>query len=141
MISKCHFKRMYLKLPEDVGLANLYLEEDQTIWFLLWILRKCGCDRYLSQMILEVPFQINEIYISDRIFREYIVKYNMKHGVERVFYLTGGLHSEDYWKDGVKHGNIRYFEPNGKIRLKCEIKNGLIDGKKKVWLDTRRMHC
>ena len=74
---------MSLKLPKNTSLQDLYLEEDQTIWFLIWILKKSSpCDQYISQMILESPFQV----IQDKYWgypRQYILKNGQPHGLKR----------------------------------------------------------
>ena len=46
-----------------MSLVDFY--PDQNLWFLIWILRKCGCDQYLRQkIILEKSLKEVVIYVD-----------------------------------------------------------------------------
>ena len=123
---------MYLKLPKNVSLENLYLEEDQTIWFLIWILRKSGCDRYVSEIILEYPFQV----IQDNCwgyFRQYIRKNRHPHGLEREWYSNGQLMRERHFKNGQLRDLARGWYINGHKMYEENWKNDKRDGLKRRW--------
>ena len=115
---------MSLKLPKNTSLQDLYLEDDQTIWFLICILKQSGpCDRYISQMILESPFQV----IQDPHFwgnpRQYILKNGKPHGLERAWYRNGQLRYECHWKNGKRHGSQRELYRNGQLWYEDHWKN------------------
>ena len=86
---------MSLKLLKNTSLQDLYLEEDQTIWFLIWILKKAmPCDRYISQMILEYPFQVTQGNDVWGYPIQYIRKNGQPHGMARCWYKNGQLKYE-----------------------------------------------
>ena len=116
---------MYLQLSNNISLADLYLEDNQTIWFLIWILKKAmPCDRYLSEIILETPFQV----IQDKHFygypRQYIQKNKKNHGLDRGWFLNGQLEWEQHWINGQKNGASREWDENGQLILEQHWING-----------------
>ena len=125
---------MYLQLPNNISLADLYLEDNQTIWFLIWILKKAmPCDRYLSEIILETPFQV----IQDKHFygypRQYIQKNKKNHGLDRGWFLNGQLSEERHWKNGQKDGLESWWHHNSQLRWQRHWKNGQQDGLNRGW--------
>ena len=127
-------KNMSLKLPKNISFQDLYLEDDQTIWFLIWILKQSSpCDRYLSQMILEFPFQViqNIDYLGYP--REYILKNGQEHGMIRGWYENGQLWYEKYWKNGQRHGLSRWWYHNGQLWREENWKNYQRHGLERWW--------
>ena len=124
---------MSLKLPKNTSLQDLYLEEDQTIWFLVWILKQSSpCDRYISQMILESPFQVirNKYWIYPI---QYILKNGQSHGLERVWYHNGQLGYEYHWVNGRRYGLHREWYDNGKLKYESHWENGGKHGLDRGW--------
>ena len=130
---------MSLKLPKNTSLQDLYLEEDQTIWFLIWILKKAmPCDRYISEIILETPFRV----IRDKksgIPRQYILKNGRQHGPDRWWYENRQLRYEMNWKNGEKHGQDRWWYMNGQVWYEWNWKNGQRHGLARGWYDTGQL--
>ena len=124
---------MYLKLPKNISFQDLYLEEDQTIWFLIWILKKAmPCDRYLSEILLEIPFQV----VQDKYWgnpRQYILKNGQQYGRERVWYESGKLRYEQNWKNLQKNGRQRVWHENGQLRREKYWQNGQQHGPQRGW--------
>ena len=131
---------MSLKLPKNTSLKDLYLEEDQTICFLIWILKQSSpCDQYISQMILEYPFQviINSNGYGDPI--KYILKNGQKHGLNRRWHENGQLMYECPWKNGQKHGCDRAWYQNGQLKYEGTWKNGQEHGKIRWWSENGQL--
>ena len=124
---------MYLQLPNNIRLADLYLEDDQTIWFLIWILRKSGCDRYVGEIILEAPFQVFKETYNYKNSIVWIEKNKKKHGPERGWRSNAQLHWERHWKNGQKDGLSRGWYQNGQLSLECHWKNGRKHGLDRGW--------
>ena len=124
---------MYLQLPNNIRLADLYLEDDQTIWFLIWILRKSGCDRYVGEIILEAPFQIIKDLDEETDLIVWIEKNKKIHGPERWWYDNDQLCYEQHWKNGQHHGLRRGWYVNGKLWIEAHWKNGQLDGPDRTW--------
>ena len=123
---------MILKLPKNISLQDLYMEEDQTIWFLIWILKQYSpCDQYISQMILESPFQVIQTYLEWP--RQYIQKNGELHGLSRRWYQNGQLWYEYYWKNGEQHGPDRGWYQNGQLWYEENWKNGRRHGLERAW--------
>ena len=116
-------RNMSLKLLKNTSLQDLYLEDNQTIWFLIWILKQSSpCDRYISQMILELPFQV----IKDKYYRwpiKYIWKNGERHGPSREWYENGQLYYEHHWKNGEGHGPSRMWYSNSQLRYEHHWEN------------------
>ena len=126
-------KIMSLKLPKNTSLQDLYLEEDQTIWFLIWVLKQSSpCDQYISEMILESPFQVRQnTWVGYP--RKYILKNGKKHGMERGWWENGQLRYESYWKNWEKHGMARGWYQNGQFRYEYHLENGQRHGPARGW--------
>ena len=131
---------MYLKLPKNTSLQDLYLEDDQTIWFLIWILKKSmPCDRYLSEIILETPFQVIQDIDEFGYPRQYILKNGQLHGLKRRWYHTGQLSYEGNWKNGQRHGLARGWYDTGQLRQETHWKNGEPHGLSCEWYHTGQL--
>ena len=130
---------MSLKLPKNTSLKNLYLEDDQTIWFLIWILKQSSpCDQYISQMILESPFQV--IQDIDGIYsRQYILKNWKKHCRQRAWYESGQLWYEQNWKNGLLYGLARGWHQNGQLHYEENWKNNRKHGLHRGWYNNGQL--
>ena len=134
---------MSLKLPKNTSLQDLYLEEDQTIWFLIWILKKSSpCDQYISQMILESSFQVIQDIDYIGYPRKYIRKNGIRHGLnrmwyhhglDRMWYHNGQLRIEIHWKNGRTHGSYREWYGSGQLRFEYHCVNGILHGPEHEW--------
>ena len=129
---------MSLKLLKNTSLQDLYLEDNQTIWFLIWILKKAGpCDRYISQMILETPFQVIQKTYENGDSKQYIQKNGQEHGQEHglacAWYDDGQLWYEKYWKNGQQHGLARGWYESGQLWREENWKNGQRNGLARGW--------
>ena len=125
---------MSLKLPKNTSLQDLYLEDDQTIWFLVWILKQSSpCDQYISQMILESPFQVIQDINLLGWPRQYIRKNGKLHGLSHGWYRSGQLRIETHWKNGGKHGLDRGWYENDQLWYEKYWKNGGPDGPSRAW--------
>ena len=126
-------RNMSLKLPKNTSLQDLYLEDDQTIWFMIWILKQYSpCDRYVSQMILETPFQvIQDTYFANPI--QYIRKNGQRCGVARGWLWDGQLWFEKNWKNGQQHGPERVWHQNGQLIQETNWKSGQKHGLARGW--------
>ena len=109
------------------------MEDDQTIWFLIWILKKAmPCDQYISQMILESPFQvIQDTFIEYSI--KYILKNGQRHGLSRGQNENGQLEYEGYWKNEQLHGPSRGWYENGQLEYEHHWKNEELHGLSLEW--------
>ena len=133
---------MSLKLLKNTSLQDLYLEEDQTIWFLIWILKQSSpCDRYISQMILESPFQVIQNSNPDGYGdpRQYILKSGQQHGKGRVWYGNGQLKYEHNLENGQQHGRQRNWYQNGQLKYEGTWKNGQEHGKIRWWSENGQL--
>jgi len=146
------------KLPQGSTLESLYQINNQSIWFLIWILKKNRFWSDLIKEVLEQPFAVKRAYLrSGRIYFLKTHKNNEDHGFYRGWYENGQLEWERYWKngiqDGIQHGwysngqrswEYRYKDslPNGFVRKWCEngqlyreehLKDGKLDGIQRGW--------
>ena len=129
-----------LPLLKNTSLQDLYLEEDQTIWFLIWILKKAmPCDRYISQMILESPFQV----IQDNNWlgypRQYILKNGQRHGQKRGWDVSGKFRYEQNWKNGLLYGLARGWHQNGQLHYEENWKNNRKHGLHRGWYNNGQL--
>ena len=133
-------RNMSLKLPKNTSLQDLYLEDDQTIWFLIWILKQfMPCDRYISEMILESPFQVIQ---GKNILggpSKYALKNGQRHGLDRLWHLNGQLWHESYWKNGQEHGLSREWYSNGQLDHEHYWKNGERHGLSRGWYQNGKL--
>jgi len=53
-----------LKLPQGINLESLYQLSNQSIWFLIWILKKNRFWLDLTREVLEAPFTAERVYWS-----------------------------------------------------------------------------
>ena len=131
---------MSLKLLKNTSLQDLYLEDDQIIWFLIWILKQSSpCDRYISEMILESPFQvIQENYWRNP--RQYIRKNGQPHGLDRGWFQNSQLWFERNWKNGEPHGLTRGWYWNGQLSYELNWKNGKYHGLERDWYASGQLY-
>jgi len=124
-----------LQLPRGNTLEILYQINDQSIWFLIWILKKIRFWPDLTKETLEIPFIVkrNYYWTSDRIKFLFIWKNNIKHGISYDWYENGQLMYENSWKDNRLNGiSYRWYE-SGQLQLKECFKNGKYDGINRGW--------
>jgi len=98
-----------LQLPRGTTLKSLYQINNQSIWFLTWILKKVRFWPDLAKVVLEEPFTVKrEYWPTNRL--KYIVteKNNLKHGFLREWYKNGQLRGEYYLKNDMPHGLWKY---------------------------------
>ena len=105
-------------LDEKMSIFNLTKLE-----FLIWTLKKCNCDNYLVQMILEMSLKwyqqpinqggiletISYMYCNKRIFVPSLTIY-------RRFYNNRQIEEERYFERGFSRGSHRLWYPNGSSR-------------------------
>ena len=111
---------MSLRLPKNITLESLYQTKNQSMWFLVWILKKERFWPDLTREVLEAPFTLRRItwFISNQIKSLKIFKNNRLRGIEREWHKNGTLEIETNWKDGTKNGRCRIWYDNG--QLNCE---------------------
>jgi len=105
-----------LQLPRKITLESMYKINDQSIWFLIWILKKENFWKDLTKEVLEEPFVMKrEYFLSGQIKFIYIMKNDRQHGIERDWSESGQLWYEGHWKDGKRDGIHRGWYENGKL--------------------------
>jgi len=90
-------------LPKGITLESLYQISDQSIWFLIWILKQNGFWKDLIKEVLEEPFVVERLYFHisfDQIYYLRINKNNRVYGISRTWRENGQLEAEFHWKDG-----------------------------------------
>jgi len=106
------------KLPGKFSLESLYQINDQSIWFLIWILKKERFWKDLTKEVLEEPFVMKrEYWLGGQIQFIYIMKNDRQHGITRSWYENGQLYWEHHWKDGNQNGIQRCWRENGQLYL------------------------
>jgi len=114
------------KLPGKISLESLYQINDQSIWFLIWILKKEKFWKDLTKEVLEEPFVIKrEYWLGGQIKFMYITKNNSIHGIQRGLYKSGQLGWEQHWKDGKQDGIECSWYENGKLWWEQHWKDGI----------------
>jgi len=111
-----------------VPLINLYhIENDvlnQNIWFLIWILKKCGCYPNIIR-ILEAPFAVViETNSLGQIKRYIFTKNNQPHGPSKSLRIYGAVFIN--WKNGLKHGRAISVDINGGTREESYWQNDIL---------------
>src|SRR3989304_2764856 len=110
--------RCNLPLNESTHINFQYLYPDQNLAFLCWILKRSGCDHYLSRMILKIPFKSLKSKNPDNSISKWIEKNEQAHGVYRSWHPHGQLRIESFWKNGLKHGLFSQWYNDGRPRYK-----------------------
>jgi len=127
-----------LQLPIGVTLESLYKINPQSIWFLIWILKKVRFWPDLIKETLERPFAVKKSNPSDNyIYFFSVVKNNLKHGVHRTFFknpqLGWQLLYESYWKNKQQHGITRTWHKNAQLKSENRFKNYIRHGIARCW--------
>ena len=105
-----------LELPGGTTLESLYQINDQSIWFLIWILKKMRFWSDLIKETLEAPFEVErDYYTSGQIIYFNLLKNNKLHGIDRTWHPNRQIWLEYHWKDGKKDGMIRKWYDNGQL--------------------------
>lgn len=75
------------------------------------------------------------IYNSEKYRLEYRVRFDLKDGIYKLFYIkTGYIKKECSFKNDVKDGLYREWYPNSEnIKIECSYKNGLLNGLYREW--------
>jgi len=125
IIIKHQTNNMVLLLPSGITLESLYQISNQSIWFLIWILKKNRFWPDLNRDALEAPFTVYRHYWKNGQMHTIAIRKNIKYySVYRGWYKNGQLEWEDHWKDGQRHGIDRWWNIDGKI-TKSHWKNGI----------------
>ena len=107
---------IFWKLPKGITLESLYQISEQSIWFLIWILKKNRFWSDLTRKALEEPFMVERDYSPNgQIHHLVIIKNYLGHGVYRSWYENGQISMEDHWKDGKLYGSERGWSSNGQL--------------------------
>ena len=130
---------MTLKWPNT--LESLYQISDQSIWFLIWILKKERFWKDLTREALEIPFTaIREYYwLNDQIKYIVIHKNYRNHGIYLEVYENGQLKCEDHWKDGKRNGIYNFWYKNGQLRWEHHWKDGKQNGIQRSWYENGQL--
>jgi len=132
--------RNTLQLPE-FSLKSLYQINNQSIWFLIWILKKERFWKDLTKEVLEEPFVMKrEYWLGCQIKFVYTTKNNNIHGIFRSWYESGQLWHEGHWKDGKKDGIFRRWYENGQLSWEDHWKDGKRDGNRRRWYESGHLH-
>jgi len=129
------------KLPGEITLESLYQINDQSIWFLIWILKKERFWKDLTKEVLEIPFTIiRDYWLNGQIHRITTMKNDKYHSIYRSWYETGQLYSEQHWKDGKKDGIHRSWYENGQLCWEQHWKDGKRDGIHRGWYENGQLY-
>jgi len=129
------------KMPGKFSLETLYQINDQSIWFLIWILKKERFWKDLTKEVLEEPFVIKrEYFLSGQIKFINTMKNYRTHGIERCWYKSGQLWYEGHWKDRKKDGNHHRWYENGQLHWEKHWKDGKQDGIYRGWHENGQLY-
>ena len=131
---------MALQLPHGITLESLYQINDQSIWFLIWILKKERFWLDLNREVLEIPFTVKKnYYFNGQIMYLKTQKNNIYHGIIRYWCGNGQLSFEEYWKNGKLDGINRGWSKNGQLRSEYYLKDGERDGIDLGWYESGQL--
>ena len=120
---------MVLELPGGTTLESLYQINDQSIWFLIWILKKEKFWSDLTREVLEIPFMvIRHYFLHGPIKWINTYKNGIYHGICRGWYENGQLRLKNHCKDGKKDGIYRSWHDNGQLLWEDYWKDGIYRG-------------
>ena len=113
------------KLPKDMTYEKLYQINDQSIWFLAWVLKQRRCNPGFNQEILSTPFTVQREYrVNGQLDYLQCFKNGTKHGLSRQWDRNGQLWWEREWQNGQWHGLSRKWDRNGQLRWESDWKHG-----------------
>jgi len=122
------------KLPQGITLKSLYQINNQSVWFLTWILKKEKFWSDLIKAVLEEPFMVRRnYYTTGQIWYLEIEKNNIIHGITCEWYSNRQLRLELHWKNGKRIGIVRCWYNNGQLLQKYGLKNEEKDGIYRAW--------
>jgi len=128
------------KLPGKFSLKSLYQINNQSIWFLIWILKKERFWKDLTKEVLEEPFVMKrEYWLGGQIKFINTMKNYRTHGIERCWYENGQLRWEDHWKDGKQDGIQRGWHESGQLWWEEHWKDGKQDGIQRSWYENGQL--
>ena len=125
------------KLPQGLTYEKLYQINDQSIWFLSWVLKQRRCNPGFNQQILSAPFTVGRIYRGNGQL-DYLSSYKneQQYGLERKWqWHPNGqlLWWESHWQNGQKDGLSRGWHRNGQLESDQEWQNGQLHGLSRGW--------
>ena len=131
---------MVLQLSKNT-LASLYQINNQSIWFLAWILKQNRLWPDLTKEVLETPFTVEINYWKNgQIYYVSIKKNNKYHGISRGWHENGQLRWVKHWKDGKEDGiNCGWYE-NGQLCWEEYWKDGKEDGLECQWNENGQLY-
>jgi len=128
------------QLPQGITLESLYQINDQSVWFLIWILKKIRFWPDLTKETLEIPFMVKrEYWPSGPINHLFILKNNEFHGISCGWYENRQLKYEHSWKDDRVNGIASSWYESGQLELKECFKNGRSDGISYYWYENGQL--
>jgi len=129
-----------LQLPSGITLESLYQINNQSIWFLVWILKKEQFWSYIIREALEIPFTMKRGYLPNgqKLFLK-IKKNNRLHSFHRCWHENGQLRGEIYWKDGHQDGIDHGWYENGQLQWESHWKNGKQVGIQRHWYENGQL--
>ena len=139
--SKVLPKGISKEFPQGTTLESLYQINNQSIWFLIWILKKNRFWLDLIKEVLETPFTVKREYRPNgQIHYLVIQKNNKNHGIQRDWYSNGYLFWEKHWKDGKPDGFERGWYENKQLGSEKHWKDGKEDGIQRIWNVVGKLH-
>ena len=121
-------------LPQGITLELLYQINDQSVWFLIWILKKRKFWPDLTREVLETPFTVEKGYLpSAGIKYLFISQINKMYNIHCGWYENGQLRFKNYWKNNKSHGIQSSWYENGQLMRESSWKDGVQDGIEYFW--------
>ena len=121
-------------LPQGLTYQKLYQINDQSIWFLAWVLKQRRCNPDFNQQILSDPFFIKRDYRANgQLDYLSIHKNGNLHGLSRGWRPNGQLSWEREWQNGLQDGIVREWHPNGQLMWKEHWQNDQLHGLDRGW--------
>ena len=122
-------------------LESLYQISEQSIWFLIWILKKERFWPGLIRETLEEPFTAKRKYWPNGHIGEFWIKKcnNTYHGIYHYWYRNGQLEWERHWKNGKLDGTQRNWYINGQLWSERHWKNGEREGIQHGWYENGQL--
>jgi len=111
-------------LPQGVTLEALYQINNQSIWFIAWILKKKKFGSDMIREALETPFRVErEYWLNGKLEFIKIKKDNITHGIARGWSWTNNeqLWWESNWKNGRQHGIQYWWNDDGQLTLEQNL--------------------
>jgi len=115
-----------LKLPGGITLESLYQINGQSIWYLIWILKKNRFWPDLTRAVLEKPFIVKRLYWTNgQMYKIYTMKNNRLHSIYCDWHENGQLWEKSHWKDGKRHGISCEWHKDGQLKRQKHYADGI----------------